>query len=89
MSRMTIIALSVATTLVAAAFAPTAALAEHGYGWGHHHHGCLKVIEHRLAEVESELHRLRLLRDRLQQLLHQPPPAETANCVCPLIENSR
>ncbi len=48
-----------------------------------------KLIERRLAEVESELHRLRSLRDCLKRLLHQAPPAEAANGVCPLIENSQ
>ena len=47
-----------------------------------------KLIERHLTEVESEIHRLRSLRDRLKRLLHQPPPAEAANGVCPLIENS-
>ena len=36
-SRMAIIAVSVTAALAAAAFAPTAALAEHG-DWDHHHH---------------------------------------------------
>jgi MerR family transcriptional regulator, copper efflux regulator len=47
-----------------------------------------ELIERHLAEVESEIHRLRSLRDRLKRLLHQPPPAEAADGVCPLIENS-
>jgi MerR family mercuric resistance operon transcriptional regulator len=47
-----------------------------------------KMTERHLAEVESELHRLRSLRDRLTRLLRQPPSAEAASGVCPLIENS-
>src|SRR5262245_6411737 len=35
-----------------------------------------KLIEHHLAEVESEIRRLHWLRDRLKRLLRQPPPAE-------------
>ncbi len=48
-----------------------------------------KLIARRLSEVESDLHRLRSLRDRLKRLLQQPPPAEAANGVCPLIDNSQ
>jgi DNA-binding transcriptional MerR regulator len=46
-----------------------------------------KMIERHLVEVEGELHRLRSLRDRLKNLLHQPPSARKANGICPLIES--
>jgi MerR family mercuric resistance operon transcriptional regulator len=48
-----------------------------------------ELIERHLAEVESELHHLRSLRDRLKRLLHLPPPAQASDGVCPLIEGSQ
>ena len=45
-----------------------------------------KMIKQHLFEVEGELSRLRLLRDRLKRMLRQPSPAKTANAICPLIE---
>ncbi len=47
-----------------------------------------KLIEHHLAQVEGELRRLRSLQGRLKRLLRQTPP-ESADCVCPLIEDDR
>jgi MerR family mercuric resistance operon transcriptional regulator len=47
-----------------------------------------KLIERHLAQVESELHRLRSLQGRLKRLLHQMPP-EVTNRVCPLIDGDQ
>lgn len=46
------------------------------------------LIERHLAEVESELRRLRLLHGQLKRLLRQPPLAATDG-VCPLIESDQ
>lgn len=48
-----------------------------------------KLIERHLAEVESELRRLRSLRDRLKRLLQKSLPADAPSGVCPLIEHSQ
>lgn len=47
-----------------------------------------KLIERHLAAVDSELHRLRSLRDRLERLMQQPAPGQGAGGVCPLIDGS-
>jgi len=47
-----------------------------------------KLIDHHLVQVEGELRRLRLLRNRLK-LLQRQPASEAADAVCPLIEDDR
>jgi DNA-binding transcriptional MerR regulator len=46
---------------------------------------CRKFVDQHLTQVEEELRRLRLLRDRLRRLARQPTPA-VAGAICPLIE---
>ncbi len=46
-----------------------------------------KLMERHLAQIESELSRLRSVRDRLKKLLRQPAPERTDG-VCPLIEDT-
>jgi hypothetical protein len=45
-----------------------------------------KLVDRHLAQVEDELRRLRLLRDRLKRLQRQPAVVRTTDTVCPLIE---
>jgi DNA-binding transcriptional MerR regulator len=47
-----------------------------------------QLIERHLAAVDSELHRLSSLRDRLERLMQQPAPEQGAGGVCPLIDGS-
>jgi MerR family transcriptional regulator, copper efflux regulator len=49
---------------------------------------CRELIGQHLAQVEEELRRLRLLRDRLRRLARQPTPA-VADAICPLIEGDQ
>jgi DNA-binding transcriptional MerR regulator len=49
---------------------------------------CRQLIDRHLAQVEEELCRLRLLRDRLRRLARQPTPT-VADAICPLIEGDK
>ena len=49
---------------------------------------CRELIKRHLAEIEGELSRLRLLRNRLRRLAQHPLPEEANGRVCPLIEDS-